>query len=82
MAKRHNRQITIRLVKGAYWDSEIKQAQVQVLDSFPVFTTKATNNISYIVNARKLFAMTDRIYSQFVTHKAHNIAAILEIAPN
>jgi len=77
LAKRHNRQITIRLVKGAYWDSEIKQAQVQGLDGFPVFTTKVATDISYIANARKLFAMTDRIYPQFATHNANSIAAIL-----
>jgi RHH-type proline utilization regulon transcriptional repressor/proline dehydrogenase/delta 1-pyrroline-5-carboxylate dehydrogenase len=54
LAKRHNRQITIRLVKGAYWDSEIKQAQIHGLDGFPVFTTKAVTDICYIANTHKV----------------------------
>ena len=82
LAKRHDRQIAIRLVKGAYWDSEIKQAQLDGLSGFPVFTAKAATDISYIANARKLFSMTDRIYPQFATHNAHTIAAILHMAPN
>ena len=82
LAKRHDRQIAIRLVKGAYWDSEIKQDQLDGLSGFPVFTAKAATDISYIANARKLFSMTDQIYPQFATHNAHTIAAILHIAPN
>ncbi|MBT6526165.1 MAG: bifunctional proline dehydrogenase/L-glutamate gamma-semialdehyde dehydrogenase, partial [Marinovum sp.] len=82
LAKRHDRQIAIRLVKGAYWDSEIKQAQLDGLSGFPVFTAKAATDISYIANVRKLFSMTDRIYPQFATHNAHTIAAILHMAPN
>ena len=81
LARRHDRQIAIRLVKGAYWDSEIKQAQLDGLSGFPVFTAKAATDISYIANARKLFSMTDRIYPQFATHNAHTIAAILHMAP-
>ena len=82
LANRHDRSITIRLVKGAYWDSEIKQAQLDGLSGFPVFTNKAATDISYIANARKLFSMTDRIYPQFATHNAHTIAAILHMAPD
>ena len=80
LAGRLDRRIMVRLVKGAYWDSEVKRAQVLGLDSFPVFTRKAATDVSYIANARKLLAMTDRIYPQFATHNAHTVAAILEIA--
>ncbi len=80
MASRLDRKIMIRLVKGAYWDAEIKRAQVQGLADFPVFTAKAHTDISYISNARKLLAMTDRIYPQFATHNAHTVAAILDLA--
>ncbi|MGA9253119.1 MAG: bifunctional proline dehydrogenase/L-glutamate gamma-semialdehyde dehydrogenase PutA [Roseobacter sp.] len=80
MAKRHDRKIMVRLVKGAYWDTEIKRAQVEGIDGFPVFTQKAATDVSYICNAHKLLGMTDRIYPQFATHNAHTVAAILHIA--
>ncbi len=80
MAKRHDRKIMVRLVKGAYWDAEIKRAQVQGLVDFPVFTAKAHTDISFIANARKLLGLTDRIYPQFATHNAHTVAAVLDIA--
>ena len=79
MAKQQNRKIMVRLVKGAYWDSEIKHAQVQGLPSFPVFTKKEASDVSYIANARKLLQMNDWIYPQFATHNAHSIAAILHM---
>jgi RHH-type proline utilization regulon transcriptional repressor/proline dehydrogenase/delta 1-pyrroline-5-carboxylate dehydrogenase len=82
LTKKLNRRINIRLVKGAYWDTEIKQAQVNGLESFPVFTRKQATDISYIACVRKLSEMTDRIYPQFATHNAHTIAAILNIAEN
>ena len=75
-----DRKIMVRLVKGAYWDTEIKRAQVAGLDGFPVFTAKHHTDISYIANARKLLGMTDRIYPQFATHNAHTVAAILHMA--
>ena len=75
-----DRKIMIRLVKGAYWDSEIKRAQVLGLESFAVFTAKPATDVSYIANARKLLGMTDRIYPQFATHNAHSVAAILHVA--
>jgi RHH-type proline utilization regulon transcriptional repressor/proline dehydrogenase/delta 1-pyrroline-5-carboxylate dehydrogenase len=75
-----DRKIMVRLVKGAYWDAEVKRAQVLGLDSFPVFTRKQATDVSYIANARKLLAMTDRIYPQFATHNAHTVAAILDMA--
>ncbi len=79
MAQRHDRKIMVRLVKGAYWDTEIKRAQVEGMERFPVFTRKAATDISYISNARKLLGMTDRIYPQFATHNAHTVAAILHM---
>ncbi|HFB55364.1 MAG TPA: bifunctional proline dehydrogenase/L-glutamate gamma-semialdehyde dehydrogenase PutA, partial [Hellea balneolensis] len=80
LAKKHDRKIMVRLVKGAYWDSEIKRAQIEGVADFPVFTHKAATDISYICCAQKLLNMTDRIYPQFATHNAHSIAAILELA--
>ncbi|SLN21781.1 bifunctional proline dehydrogenase/L-glutamate gamma-semialdehyde dehydrogenase PutA [Ruegeria meonggei] len=80
MAERHDRKLMVRLVKGAYWDTEIKRAQVEGVDGFPVFTRKAATDISYIANARKLLNMTDRIYPQFATHNAHTVSAILHMA--
>jgi RHH-type transcriptional regulator, proline utilization regulon repressor / proline dehydrogenase / delta 1-pyrroline-5-carboxylate dehydrogenase len=80
LSQRLDRKIMVRLVKGAYWDSEIKRAQVLGLHSFPVFTRKQATDVSYIANASKLLAMTDRIYPQFATHNAHTVAAILEMA--
>ncbi len=79
MAEAHDRRIMVRLVKGAYWDTEIKQAQVEGVDGFPVFTRKAATDVSYISNARKLLGMTDRIYPQFATHNAHTVAAVLHM---
>ncbi|WP_170436555.1 bifunctional proline dehydrogenase/L-glutamate gamma-semialdehyde dehydrogenase PutA [Ruegeria arenilitoris] len=80
MAERYDRKLMVRLVKGAYWDTEIKRAQVEGVDGFPVFTNKAATDISYIANARKLLGMTDRIYPQFATHNAHTVSAILHMA--
>ncbi|QAX29999.1 bifunctional proline dehydrogenase/L-glutamate gamma-semialdehyde dehydrogenase PutA [Leisingera sp. NJS204] len=80
MAEKYDRRFMVRLVKGAYWDTEIKQAQVEGVDGFPVFTNKALTDVSYISNARKLLGMTDRIYPQFATHNAHTVAAILHMA--
>ena len=80
VATKLDRKIMVRLVKGAYWDAEIKRAQVEGMAGFPVFTQKAHTDISYISNARKLLGMTDWIYPQFATHNAHTVAAILDIA--
>ncbi|SFL96750.1 bifunctional proline dehydrogenase/L-glutamate gamma-semialdehyde dehydrogenase PutA [Shimia aestuarii] len=80
LAVRLDRRIMVRLVKGAYWDTEIKRAQVMGIDGFPVFTQKAATDVSYIANARKLLRMTDRVYPQFATHNAHTVAAILDMA--
>ena len=80
LAGQLDRKIMVRLVKGAYWDAEIKRAQVEGLPGFPVFTRKQATDISYIGNARKLLGMTDRIYPQFATHNAHTVAAVLHMA--
>jgi RHH-type proline utilization regulon transcriptional repressor/proline dehydrogenase/delta 1-pyrroline-5-carboxylate dehydrogenase len=80
LAGRLDRRIMVRLVKGAYWDAEVKRAQVMGLESFPVFTRKQATDVSYIANARKLLRMADRIYPQFATHNAHTAAAVLHIA--
>ncbi len=80
LADKLDRQIMVRLVKGAYWDTEIKLAQVKGMEAFPVFTHKEATDVSYIANARKLLGMTGRIYPQFATHNAHTVAAILDMA--
>ncbi|MEM1300178.1 MAG: bifunctional proline dehydrogenase/L-glutamate gamma-semialdehyde dehydrogenase PutA, partial [Pseudomonadota bacterium] len=77
LAERLDRRIMVRLVKGAYWDTEIKRAQVLGLVGFPVFTRKAHTDVSYIACARMLLDRTDRIYPQFATHNAHTVSAIL-----
>ncbi|MGB2892173.1 MAG: proline dehydrogenase family protein, partial [Albidovulum sp.] len=79
LSQRLDRRIMVRLVKGAYWDAEIKRAQVMGLADFPVFTRKEATDVSYIANARKLLGMTDRIYPQFATHNAHTVAAVLDM---
>jgi RHH-type proline utilization regulon transcriptional repressor/proline dehydrogenase/delta 1-pyrroline-5-carboxylate dehydrogenase len=80
LSVRLDRKIMVRLVKGAYWDAEVKRAQVLGLSSFPVFTRKQATDVSYIANAKKLLGMTDRIYPQFATHNAHTVAAIMDMA--
>ncbi|MFV2052067.1 bifunctional proline dehydrogenase/L-glutamate gamma-semialdehyde dehydrogenase PutA [Aliiroseovarius sp. YM-037] len=80
LAEKLDRRFMVRLVKGAYWDTEIKLAQVEGMEGFPVFTRKASTDVSYIANARKLLGMTDRIYPQFATHNAHTVAAVLDMA--
>jgi len=72
--------IPIRLVKGAYWDTEIKFAQVEGLEDYPVFTRKCNTDLSYLACARKLLDHPDLFYPQFATHNAHTIAAISAMA--
>jgi len=74
------RRIPVRLVKGAYWDSEIKWAQEQGLESYPVFTRKSHSDISYLAAARVALDAGDKIYAQFATHNAHTLASILHFA--
>ena len=80
LAQRLDRKIMVRLVKGAYWDTEIKRAQVLGLADYPVFTRKVNTDVSYLACASKLLSMTDRIYPQFATHNAHSVAAVLNLA--
>ena len=80
LAEHLDRKIMVRLVKGAYWDTEIKHAQIEGLAGFPVFAQKAATDVSYICCAQKLLGMTDRIYPQFATHNAHTVASILAMA--
>jgi RHH-type proline utilization regulon transcriptional repressor/proline dehydrogenase/delta 1-pyrroline-5-carboxylate dehydrogenase len=81
LARESGRRMTVRLVKGAYWDSEIKRAQERGLASFPVYTSKAATDASYLVCAQHLFAACDVIHPQFATHNAYTIAAVLDFAP-
>ena len=82
LAKRIDRKIMVRLVKGAYWDTEIKRAQVLGLSDYPVFTRKVNTDMSYLACVKRLLTMTDRIYPQFATHNAHSVAAVLKLAGN
>lgn len=74
------RQIPIRLVKGAYWDSEIKHAQEQGLTGYPVFTRKASTDVAYLACARRILEAGELLYPQFATHNAHTVAAIITMA--
>lgn len=80
LACRLDRKIMVRLVKGAYWDTEIKLAQAEGLAGFPVFTRKPSSDVCYLCCAEKLLSMTDRIFPQFATHNAHTVAGVLELA--
>jgi RHH-type transcriptional regulator, proline utilization regulon repressor / proline dehydrogenase / delta 1-pyrroline-5-carboxylate dehydrogenase len=76
LARRSGRKFMVRLVKGAYWDSEIKRAQVDGLPGYPVYTRKNYTDVSYLVCARKLLGATDLIYPQFATHNALTLSTI------
>lgn len=80
LARRSGRRIMVRLVKGAYWDAEIKRAQLDGLADFPVFTRKIHTDVSYIACAAKLLAATDVVFPQFATHNAQTLAAIYHMA--
>ena len=80
LAKRRQRKIMVRLVKGAYWDTQIKRAQVMGLETYPVFTRKAGTDLSYLVCARKLLQGRDCFYPQFATHNAHTISTIMALS--
>jgi RHH-type proline utilization regulon transcriptional repressor/proline dehydrogenase/delta 1-pyrroline-5-carboxylate dehydrogenase len=81
LARRSGHRLMVRLVKGAYWDGEIKRAQVDGLEGFPVFTRKVHTDVSYIACARRLLAATDAVFPQFATHNALTLATIHAIAP-
>ena len=79
LARRNNQKLMIRLVKGAYWDSEIKWAQVDGLNGYPVYTRKVHTDISYLACARKLLSAQDAVFPQFATHNAYTLAAIYQM---
>jgi RHH-type proline utilization regulon transcriptional repressor/proline dehydrogenase/delta 1-pyrroline-5-carboxylate dehydrogenase len=81
IARTYGRRMSVRLVKGAYWDSEIKRAQERGLDGYPVYTRKVTTDLSYLACVGRLFSHADVIYPQFATHNAHSIASVLQLAP-
>jgi RHH-type proline utilization regulon transcriptional repressor/proline dehydrogenase/delta 1-pyrroline-5-carboxylate dehydrogenase len=80
LARRNKRRLMVRLVKGAYWDGEIKRAQVGGRSDYPVFTTKPATDVSYLVCADALLAAPDCIYPQFATHNAHTAVAVAHMA--
>ncbi len=80
LARRQQRRIPVRLVKGAYWDTEIKRSQELGLKEYPTFTRKAATDTSYLAAARSLLGARDAVYPQFATHNAHTLAAIQTFA--
>ncbi|WP_394270266.1 bifunctional proline dehydrogenase/L-glutamate gamma-semialdehyde dehydrogenase PutA [Qipengyuania sp.] len=82
LARKHDRRLFVRLVKGAYWDTEIKLSQVGGLNDFPVFTRKLATDVSYLASARRLLGAPDAIYPAFATHNAYTIGAIKAMAAN
>lgn len=80
LARRSGRRLMVRLVKGAYWDSEIKRAQVDGLADYPVYTRKAHTDQAYLVCARRLLAAPDAVYPQFATHNAQTLASVMQMA--
>ncbi len=79
LSERHRKRIPVRLVKGAYWDTEIKRAQEQGLADYPVFTRKASTDVSFLACARFIWAQRSHFYAQFATHNAHTIAYVLQL---
>jgi len=80
LARRIGRRLQVRLVKGAYWDAEIKRAQIDGLPAYPVFTRKQNTDVSYLACTKRLFSHADALYPMFATHNAHTIAAVKAIA--
>ncbi|WP_041357238.1 bifunctional proline dehydrogenase/L-glutamate gamma-semialdehyde dehydrogenase PutA [Methylorubrum extorquens] len=80
LAERHDRRLMVRLVKGAYWDTEVKLAQTQGAADYPVFTRKAMTDLNYLAAARRLLALRPRLYPQFATHNAQTVASVLGLA--
>ena len=80
LARRAGRRLMVRLVKGAYWDSEIKRSQERGLDGYPVWTRKVATDVAYIAAARRLFDAGGVFYPQFATHNAQTVATVLELA--
>ena len=82
LARAQSRRMMVRLVKGAYWDTEIKRAQERGLSGYPVFTRKAMTDLNYVACARQLLALRPRIFPQFASHNALTVATVLELAGN
>lgn len=80
LARASGRRLMVRLVKGAYWDAEIKRAQIDGLEGYPVYTRKPHTDLSYLVCAHRLLAAADLIYPQFATHNAHTLATVERMA--
>lgn len=80
LARQHGRIIPLRLVKGAYWDSEIKWSQMAGYDNYPVFTRKPSTDLSYLCCAELLLAASDVVYPQFATHNAYTVSAIITLS--
>ncbi|MBX9576252.1 MAG: bifunctional proline dehydrogenase/L-glutamate gamma-semialdehyde dehydrogenase PutA [Caulobacteraceae bacterium] len=80
LAKASGRRLMVRLVKGAYWDTEIKRAQVAGREDYPVFTTKAATDLNYLVCARAMIEAAPHVYAQFATHNAYSLAAVHRMA--
>jgi RHH-type proline utilization regulon transcriptional repressor/proline dehydrogenase/delta 1-pyrroline-5-carboxylate dehydrogenase len=80
LARRSRHRVMVRLVKGAYWDSEIKRAQLDGLEGYPVYTRKIYTDVSYLACAKKLLGAPDAVYPQFATHNAHTLSAIYHLA--
>ncbi|MDQ0466537.1 RHH-type proline utilization regulon transcriptional repressor/proline dehydrogenase/delta 1-pyrroline-5-carboxylate dehydrogenase [Caulobacter ginsengisoli] len=80
LARDSGRRLMVRLVKGAYWDSEIKRGQVNGRPDYPVYTTKPATDLSYLVCARALIGAAPHLYAQFATHNAHSLAAVRRMA--
>jgi len=80
LGRRSNHRIMVRLVKGAYWDAEIKRAQVEGLEGYPVYTRKVHTDAVFLASAQKLLDAPDAVYSQFATHNAHTLSAVYQMA--
>ena len=80
LARKSERCLRVRLVKGAYWDAEVKRAQERGLDGYPVYTRKVNTDVAYLACARRLIEGGDRFYPQFATHNAHTVATVEELA--
>jgi RHH-type transcriptional regulator, proline utilization regulon repressor / proline dehydrogenase / delta 1-pyrroline-5-carboxylate dehydrogenase len=79
LARVRGRRMAVRLVKGAYWDTEIKRTQERGLAAYPVYTRKLSTDVAYLAGARQLLAASDWLYPQFATHNAHTIAAVMAL---
>ncbi len=80
LARTYERRLQVRLVKGAYWDTEIRHAQLEGHEGYPVFTRKSNTDLSYLRCAQKMLRNRDVLYPMFGTHNAHTVAAIVEVA--